>query len=91
MVTTLPISQARQTLPTLVENAQKKMHEYVITVKGVPAAVLISAAEYGSWLETNEILSDPVLMKDLREAEAEIARGEYVTYEELIEELKYDV
>jgi prevent-host-death family protein len=39
----------------LVENAKKRLDEYVITVNGIPAAVIISAFEYESWKETNGI------------------------------------
>ena len=66
MTKTLPITKAREQLTTLVENADKRLSEYVITVKGVPAAALISAAEYESWKETNEILADKSLMKAIR-------------------------
>lgn len=45
MIKTLPITKAREDLTTLVENANKRLDEYVITVNGVPAAVLISAEE----------------------------------------------
>jgi len=88
MVKTLPITQAREELTTLVDNAKRKLTEYVITVNGTPAAVLISAAEYESWKETNEILSDPGLMKAIKQGEEDIKKGDYVTWEELKKELK---
>ena len=55
MTKTLPITKAREDLTSLVENVSRKLDEYIITVNGSPAAVLISAAEYESWKETNEI------------------------------------
>lgn len=58
MIKTLPITKAREELTTLVDNASKKLDEYIITVNGSPAAVLLSAEEYKSWKETMEILSD---------------------------------
>ena len=88
MTITLSITKARDELPTLVNNAKKKLSEYIITVNGSPAAVIISAAEYESWKETNEILADPQLMKALREGEEDIKNGNYVTFEELKKELK---
>lgn len=57
MTKTLPITEVRQNLTTLVNRANKLLDEYIITVKGKPAAVLMSAQEYESWKETNEILS----------------------------------
>ena len=75
MTQTLPITKARQELTTLVENARKRLDEYVITVNGLPAAVIISAAEYESWKETLEIMSDPALMAAIREGEEDVRKG----------------
>jgi len=91
MTKTLPITKARENLTTLVENANKKLDEYVITVNGTPAAVLISAAEYESWKETNDILSDPTLVKALAEAELDVKKGKTYDWEEIKKELHLDV
>jgi len=87
MTQTLPITKAREELTSLVENASKKLDEYIITVNGVPAAVLISAAEYESWKETNEIMADPGLLKAIREGEEDIAQGRYQDWEDAKKEL----
>lgn len=91
MTTTLPLTKARKDLPTMVDNAQKKFSEYVITVHGTRAAVLISAAEYDSWKETNEIRNNPSLLRAIRQGEKDIAKDDYVTLEDLREELKIHV
>lgn len=91
MIKTLPITKARQELPTLVNNAAKKLDEYVITVNGVPQAVLMSADQYESWKETDEILADKELMKAIRKGEKELAEGKFVTLEQLEKELGLDV
>ena len=65
MIRTLPITKAREELTTLVDKARKLLDEYIITVNGSPAAVLMSAAEYESWKETIEILSDKKLMRSI--------------------------
>lgn len=91
MTHTLPITKARENLTSLVDNAKKKLDEYVITVNGSPAAVLISAAEYESWKETNEIMSDPKLMKSIKKGEEDIEKGKFVTLEQLKKELKLNV
>ena len=75
MTKTVPITTFRQNLPKIVENADKKMDEYIITVNGVPKAILMSVAEFESWQETNEILSDPELMKSIRQGEKDIAES----------------
>ena len=91
MTHTLPITKARENLTTLVENANKKLEEYIITVNGLPAAVLISAAEYQSWKETNEIMADSALLRAIREGEKDIKNGNFVTFEQLKKELNLHV
>lgn len=91
MTKTLPITKAREELTTLVDNAKKKLAEYIITVKGVPAAVIISADEYESWKETNEILADKALMKAIRQGEKELDEGKGLDWEEVKKDLKLNV
>ncbi len=91
MTTTLSITKARDNLPNLVNNAKRKLSEYIITVNGSPAAVIISAAEYESWKETNEILSNPQLLKAIQKGEADLKKGNYLTFEELKQELRLHV
>jgi antitoxin YefM len=81
MTKTLPISQAREELTSLVDKAKRKLDEFVITVNGTPAAVLMSAAEFDSWKETLEIMSDPQLMKAIEEGEKEIDEGKGIGWD----------
>ena len=90
MINTLPITKAREKLPKLVNNANKKLDEYIITVNGSPAAVLMSVAEYESWKETIDILSDPKLMKSIKEGEKEIDEGKGIPWEDAKKELDWD-
>ena len=91
MIQTLPITKAREDLTTLVDNARLRLDEYIITVNGYPAAVLMSVAEFESWKETLEILSDPKLMKAIREGEEDIKKGRYITFPQLKKDLKLHV
>src|SRR3989344_3414260 len=91
MIKTLPITKARNELPTLVNNAAKKLDEYVITVNGVPKAVLMSAREFDSWKETEEILADKELMKSIKRAKEDIKKGRVYDWEEVKKELNLDV
>ena len=91
MIKTLPITKARNELPNLVERADKRLDEYVITVNGVPKAVLMSADQYESWKETDEILSDPEMMKGIREGEEDVKKGRVYDWEEVKRELKLNV
>ena len=90
MIKTLPITKARSELTTLVDRANRLLDEYIITVKGVPAAVLMSTDEYESWKETMDILSDPSLVKAIKKGEKEIDEGKGIPWEEVKKELKLD-
>lgn len=91
MTKTLSITKAREKLTTLVENASRKLDEYVITVNGSPAAVLMSAAEFESWKETLEILADPEAIKAIKQAESDLKQRKFVTFDQLKADLKLDV
>ena len=91
MIKTLPITKARNELPNLVDRADKRLDEYVITVNGIPKAVLMSADQYESWKETDEILSDPEMMKGIREGEEDVKKGRVYDWEEVKRELKLNV
>ncbi len=90
MIQTLPITKARALLTNLVDNANRKLDEYIITVKGFPRAVLISSAEYESWKETNEIMADKKLMKAIKEGEEDVAAGRVYDWEDVKKELGWD-
>lgn len=90
MTQTLPITTARAKLTQLVDKANKTWNEYIITVKGLPAAVLISAAQYESWQETNEIMADKKLLKAIKQGEADLAAGRMYNWEDVKKELGWD-
>ena len=90
MIHTLPITKARENLTSLVDNAKKKLDEYIITVNGSPAAVIISAAEYESWKETNDILADSELVKAIKQGEKEIKEGKGIPWEEVKKDLGFE-
>lgn len=91
MIKTLSITEARNKFPTLINDAKNKLDEYVITVNGKPAAILISHDEYESMQETLEILSDKKLMKELKEAEEDVKAGRVKDWEEVKKELGWNV
>ena len=82
MTKTLSITKARDELTTLVDRADRMLDEYIITVNGSPAAAIISAAEYDSWKETNEILNDKQLMKSIKKSEKEFKEGKWEDWED---------
>lgn len=86
MTKTLPLSEVKAKLSVLIAGIVKRADEIIITRNGKPVAVLMSADEYDSWRETQEIKRDPDLMKQIRESEEAYKRGDYKEY--TMEELK---
>lgn len=82
---TVPLAQARDQLSALVDEVVKTHEAITITRNGVPAAVVLSAAEYDSFIETIELLNDPVDRERLEEAEASIVEGDTATRDEVAE------
>jgi antitoxin YefM len=87
--TTISISEARRRIFDIAEEVQKPNTHYTFTENGKPKAVLMSAGEFDSLMEDFEILNDPGLFARIQEAEKEIARGDYVTLDELKKNLNY--
>lgn len=91
MTKILPITKAREDLTNIVDRVNRLLDEYIITVNGSPAAVIMSASEYESWKETNEITADPGLMRAIKAGEEDFKKGRYVTFKQLKKNLKLNV
>ncbi|KKP32346.1 MAG: hypothetical protein A2360_01420 [Candidatus Staskawiczbacteria bacterium RIFOXYB1_FULL_32_11] len=87
--TIISISEARRRIFDLAEEVQKPSTYYTLTENGRAKAVLMSAEKFDSMMEDLEILSNPKIMTNIKEAEEQIKRGEYVTLDELKKELGY--
>lgn len=79
----LPLADVRNRLSELVTDIEQTHSRVLITKHGHPAAVLISPDDLASLEETLDILSDPEALVSIRDAEAEIARGEYTSAEQM--------
>ena len=75
MAKALPISEVKTRLPELVSGVEEREEEIVVTRKGKPVAVLVNYAEYERLKETLDVLSDPVLMRQIRRSQRFYARG----------------
>lgn len=91
MTKTLPITEARQKLPTLIDRASKRLDDYVVTVNGRPAAVIMSVREYEGLTETQDILADKQLMKAIRQGEKDLKAGRTYDWEDAKKELGINV
>lgn len=87
MKKTLPVTEVREKLTSLVDEVNDKFEQVVITKNGRPRALLMAVDEFDSWQETIEILSDKKLMRDIAQAEKEFKEGKTITLEELKKEL----
>jgi antitoxin YefM len=78
----------RARLSELVDEAVRTHERVEITRNGRRAAVLLSADDFDSLMETLDILSDPQLTQEIAEADEQIARGEVYTLEEVEAEMR---
>lgn len=86
LIKTIPISEARQTLPDLITRMRKLMDRVIITRKGKPEAVIMAFDEYESWVETLELMSHTETMRGIREGLADLKGGRYRSFEEVFGE-----
>lgn len=85
---TISISEARKRIFEIADEVQRPDTHYILTENGKPKAVILSAEEFESFLETIEVLQDsPELTKEIEELEQDIRTGVYVKYPTLEEVL----
>ena len=85
---TLPLAEVRANLSKLVDEAVRTHQRIEITRQGRRAAVILSADDYDSIMETLDILSDSDLMKELRQGQADIARGDFHALDDVANEMR---
>ncbi|OBI20593.1 type II toxin-antitoxin system Phd/YefM family antitoxin [Mycobacterium sp. E2497] len=84
-MTTLPLAEVRANLSKLVDEAVRTHQRIEVTRQGRRAAVILSAEDYDSIMETLAILSDSNLMREVRAAEQD---DEIFTLDEVTEEMR---
>ncbi|MGC4933034.1 type II toxin-antitoxin system Phd/YefM family antitoxin [Gordonia sp. DT30] len=87
-MTTLPIADVRANLSKLVDEAVRTHQRVELTRNGRRAAVLMSADDYDSLMETLDILGDREAMEAIGEADADIAAGRVYPLDEVEAELR---
>lgn len=87
-MTTLPLAEVRANLSKLVDEAMRTHQRIEVTRKGRRAAVILSADDYDSIMETLAILSDHETMREVREAEDEARTGQVYSLDEVAEEMR---
>ena len=82
-MTVVPLSEAKDKLSALVEQAETTHEIVTITRHGRPAAVLMAAEDLESLHETLFWLSQPGVRDDVEEARHDVEAGDAVTAEQL--------
>lgn len=86
MINVIPVTQARKDLLRLVDRVDREYTRFDLTKKGRVKAVLVSP-EYLDAIEET-IYSIDHSLKDIKKAEKQISRSQYVTLEQFKKQLK---
>jgi antitoxin YefM len=76
MTSSLPLAEVKSHLSELINRVSSQHERVTVTVHGRPSAVLLAVDDLESLEETIAILSDSEAMRQLAQAEAEIAGGQ---------------
>ena len=82
-----PLAEVRQDLSKFVEEAVRTHNRLDITRNGKRAAVLLSADDYDSLIETLDVLADAELVRDIQQGLREAAAGHTFTHDEVVADL----
>lgn len=83
----LNITEARKALNTLPDELARSHATVAVTRRGKPVLAILDWDLFEGMLETMEILGDPELMEQIREAEKDIREGRTIPLEEVAREL----
>ncbi len=85
---TRPLAEVRQDLSRFVDEAMTTHARIDITRNGKRAAVLMSADDYDSLIETLDVLGDAALVRDIRSGLRDAAEGRTHSHEEVVADLR---
>lgn len=87
---TLSLTEARRKIFKIADDVHKTSAYYFLTDQGKAKAVVMSAEEFESWMETLDVMREmPRLKEDIAEAKREYASGKYVSLDDMLEEAGY--
>lgn len=75
MAKTSPLSEVKTRLPELIAGVDERDDEVIVTKNGRPAAIIVNIRGYENLRETLDVLSDPEMMRQIRESEAFYTAG----------------
>ena len=88
MTENLSLAEVKAHLSELVGRVGRQHERVTVTVHGRPSAVLLSPDDLESLEETIAILSDRAALQQLADSDAELARGEGESEEDLAEAMR---
>lgn len=71
----VPITKLKSQISKIISMTQEAGQEYVVTINGKPAVVIMNYKHWESWKETVEILLDSKAMSRIRKNIAYFNRG----------------
>ncbi|MCP9469955.1 MAG: type II toxin-antitoxin system Phd/YefM family antitoxin [Nitrospira sp.] len=86
MSKTISLKEARNRFSAIVERVDRLSERYVVTKNGVPKAVVMSADEFESWMETLELLANPKAVEALDQGLKEAKAGKFHSFKEVFGE-----
>ncbi len=87
-VITVPVTEAKQRFTEIVKGVEDCFDRYLVTKNGKDAAIVMSAEEYESLLETLDVLSSKKEMRSLLEGMSQSQRGETVALDRYLVQKK---
>ena len=87
MTKSISLKKLRPKLPKVIEEIDTKMDRFIITKRGRSVALMMSIEDYESLLETLDVLSNTGLMKDIKQAEKDIKKGNIKALDDIEREL----
>lgn len=85
---TISASKARNNFYKILNEVKNGLKSYTITLRGEAQAVIINPEELEAWQETLDILSDDKLISKISKSLDEIKKGDYISENDLLKELK---
>jgi prevent-host-death family protein len=85
-VITLPVTEAKQRFTEIVRGAEEYFDRYLVTKNGKEAAVVMSAEEYESLLESLDILANKKEVLAIADATAQARRGQTMSLDRYLEQ-----
>ena len=89
MITYITATSARKQFFSFLNLDEKPGQHIAVTHEGIPKLILMSFDEFEGWQETLEIMSDPKLVKRLRQANSDMSDPtKWIPWEQVKRKLK---